>query len=125
MRLSLYVRSGPSCDIGWERIFELVLLLDATSRNSCINENQRSEIRQHLRTCDNCSAPVLPGEPKGTIDTSTGAYVVPPPTDPPQVSQVGRVVVLLTDAFGLPLLNWCAVSGSPISLTMSIQDIFY
>jgi carboxymethylenebutenolidase len=58
-------------------------------------------------SCPDCTTGgFLPGEPTGTFSTQ-GAYFTPAPValepEDPQASK--RAVLLLTDAFGLPLKN--------------------
>lgn len=52
--------------------------------------------------CPDCSkGDVRPGEPRGTIrEDFQGAYVAPGPAENSK-----RAVLLLTEAFGLPLIN--------------------
>ena len=57
--------------------------------------------------CPNCTeGGFLPGEPTGTINSHfQGAYYSPGPPLSDGTSASNRAVILLTDAFGLPLKN--------------------
>jgi len=72
-------------------------------------------------SCENCSkGAVLPGSPAGTL-TEDGAYFIAGP------EPSTRVVVLLTDAFGLPLVN-CKIIADNFSKSLDcdvwVPDIF-
>jgi carboxymethylenebutenolidase len=64
--------------------------------------------------CPNCAeGEFLPGEPTGNIDPDfQGAYYAPRPTDRTSASK--RTVLLLTDAFGLPLKN-CKIMADELA----------
>jgi carboxymethylenebutenolidase len=56
-------------------------------------------------SCPDCTTGgFLPGEPTGTLSTQ-GAYFAPAPALPGDSEVPKHVVLLLTDAFGLPLKN--------------------
>jgi hypothetical protein len=56
-------------------------------------------------SCPDCTTGgYLPGEPTGTFSTQ-GAYFAPAPALPEDSQVPKRAVLLLTDAFGLPLKN--------------------
>src|ERR1700731_4305527 len=77
-----------------------------------------------MASCDNCNkGSILPGEPKGTIDPSTGAYLAKAPDQ----SRTERAVLLLTDAFGLPLKNSKIIAdvlSEHLGCDVWIPDIF-
>jgi len=75
-------------------------------------------------SCDNCSKGlVLPGDPTGTIGPD-GAYLA---SAPPSDVTLTHAVVLLTDAFGLPLKN-CKILADALSNRLGcdvwVPDIF-
>ena len=71
-----------------------------------------------LMACPNCAeGAFLPGEPTGTINPDfQGAYYAPGPlSDGTSTSNTSRLsVLLLTDAFGLPLKN-CKIMADDLA----------
>jgi hypothetical protein len=75
-------------------------------------------------SCENCSkGDLLPGDPTGAISTD-GAYLA---SAPQSEMTPARAVVLLTDAFGLPLKN-CKILADDLSKRLQcdvwVPDIF-
>jgi carboxymethylenebutenolidase len=73
-------------------------------------------------SCKDCSkGNVLSGYPTGVIDTNTGAYFAA------ARNPSSRAIVLLTDAFGLPLVN-CKIMADRLSQELScdvwVPDMF-
>lgn len=71
-----------------------------------------------LMACPNCAeGAFLPGEPTGTINSDfQGAYYAPGPLsgDDGTSASSKRAVILLTDAFGLPLKN-CKIMADDLA----------
>ncbi|KAJ3910588.1 dienelactone hydrolase endo-1,3,1,4-beta-D-glucanase [Lentinula edodes] len=74
-----------------------------------------------MASCDNCKkGAVLPGEPTGTM--VNGAYLAAGPE-----GNTSRAIILLTDIFGLPLIN-CKIIADNISKRLQcdvwVPDLF-
>ncbi|KAJ7664285.1 dienelactone hydrolase endo-1,3,1,4-beta-D-glucanase [Mycena rosella] len=77
-------------------------------------------------SCPDCiSGALFPGEPKGSFDIH-GAYYSPAPSTASETEQT-RAIILLTDAFGLPLTN-CKLIADKLATRLAcdvwVPDIF-
>lgn len=79
--------------------------------------------------CIHCvSGDVIPGEPKGTIETigPYETYVSKPPAESASAASEGKAVVLFTDVFGLALQNNKIVAdliAERSSITVYVPDV--